>query len=625
MNDLFRKNFKLLICMLLAVVVIVLFWQVQYHDFIFYDDNLYVTENSHVQKGLNPENLAWAFSATENGFWHPLTWLSLMLDYQMYKLNAGGYHWTNVLLHMACTVLIFLVFFRMTHSPGKSALIAALFAVHPLHVESVAWVSQRKDVLSAVFWFVTMLMYVHYAEKPGRCRYLFVVLFYMMGLMSKPMVVTLPVILLLIDYWPLGRFPAHLYRSIEKANFDQASIYKLIAEKIPLLILATAVTVLTFYTEEKIGALKTFEMFPLDVRAANAVVSYGAYIWKTFWPVNLAILYPHLGMPPCRQVVSSGVILLLITVFVFYNVRRYPFLAIGWLWYVLTLAPVIGLIQIGSHALADRYTYIPLIGLFVIMVWGSGHLFCAFEKFCKANKDVIPANPGSKSGSNTGIHYFRIFAGFLAKPGTSNQGVLQGYLFFIIWGIALSILAVSTWFQLQYWRDNVLLLQHALRVTERNYVICNNLGVALFQRGKLDEASACFEKTLRIKPDYADALNNMGLVMTFLGKADRAEYYYLKTLAVKPDSEKAHNNLANLFADQGKLREAVDHYKKALKINPDDAEVYNNLGMALARQNRLEEAVGSFKETLRIKPDHADARRSMVFVLKKMGKETSSP
>ena len=563
--------------MLLAGIVIALFWQVQHYDFIFYDDNLYVTENSHVQKGLNPENLAWAFTATDEGFWHPLTWLSLMLDYQIYRLNAGGYHWTNVLLHLVNTVLLFLVFSRMTHAPWKSALIAALFAVHPLHVESVAWVSQRKDVLSAVFWFLTMLAYVRYAEKPGRVRYCMVVVLYVLGLMSKPMVVTLPVILLLMDYWPLKRFPAHLYRSVDATNFAENSTLKLIAEKVPLLFLAAVVTVLTIYTEGKVGALKSIEMFPLDVRVANAVVSYGVYIWKSFWPVNLAIVYPHLGMPPCWQIVSSGLSLLLMTFFVFYNIKRYPFLAIGWLWYILTLAPVIGLIQIGSHALADRYTYIPLIGLSVIMVWGSSHMLRGFS-------------------------YGR-------------------RLFFMSWGIALSLLAVSTWLQIQYWRDNVLLLQHTLRVTERNYIIANNLGVALFQQGKLDEAAACFEKTLRIKPDYADALNNMGLVAAFRGKADKAEYYYLKTLSVKPDNEKVHNNLANLLADQGKLKEAVYHYREALKINPNDADVHNNLGMALARQNQLEAAFGSFKEALRINPGHIEARKHMNFVLRKMGSE----
>lgn len=564
-----------MICLLLAGVVIGLFWQIHRYDFIFYDDDLYVTENVHVQRGLNVKNLAWAFTSTDAGFWHPLTWLSLMLDYQLYRLNAGGYHWTNVLLHMISTVLIFLVFRRMTRAVGMSALVAALFALHPLHVESVAWVSQRKDVLSAVFWLLTMLMYVRYAERPGTFRYSLVVLFFMFGLMSKPMVVTLPVVLLLMDYWPLGRFPARFYHGIGVKHFKEASLAGLVGEKLPLFVVAAGVTVLTFYTEGKIGALKSVEMFPLDARAANAIVSYGVYIRQTFWPENLAILYPHSGMPPCWQVTLSGLILLLITALVLYYVRRCPFPAIGWLWYIVTLAPVIGLVQVGSHAHADRYTYIPLIGLFMVAVWGSSHLLRGFK-------------------------YERI-------------------LLMAIWGVVLSFLAVVSWHQLQYWRDSVPLLQHTIRVTDRNYVMYNNLGVALFQQGKLDEAAASFEKVLQIKPDYADALSNMGLVTAFRGEADQAKFYYMKALTVKKDNEKAHNNLANLYADQGKLSEAVDHYREALKLNPDNADVYNNLGMALMRQNRLEEALGSFEEALKIKPGHTEARSNMNNTLRKMG------
>ena len=573
MNDLFRKYKVLLICLLLSLSVLVLFWQVQDYDFILYDDNLYVTENEHVQKGLSREGLSWALTATDAGFWHPLTWLSLMLDYQMYGLNAGGYHWTNVLLHMANTVLIFLVFFRMTHATWMSALIAALFALHPLHVESVAWISQRKDVLSAVFWFLTMLAYVYYAERPGICRYLVVVSFYVLGLMSKPMVVTLPVVLLLLDYWPLRRFPSRFYHFMDTVKFTEASLLRLIVEKIPLFILAAGLTGLTFYTEGKIGALKSLEMFPLEVRAANAIVSYAGYIWKTVWPNNLAILYPHLGMLPWWQVVLSGAILALTTIFVFYNIKRYPFLFTGWFWYVLTLIPVIGLVQIGGHAMADRYTYIPLIGLFVIMAWGGSHVL-------------------------SGWRY--------------GRGVL-----FISWGIALSILAVSSWYQVQYWRDSITLFQHAIRVTERNYIMYNNLGGAFFQQGRWTEAMACFEKSSRIKPDYADAFNNMGFVMALRGKQDEAILYYLKALKSKPDSEKAHNNIANALAAQGKLNEAVYHYREALKIRPNDADIHNNLGMALARQQHIETALYHFRESLRIRPDHTDTQNYMNAVIKK--------
>lgn len=582
MNDLFRKYKVLVICLVLSFSVVALFWQVQDHGFILYDDNLYVTENQHVQKGLSLESLTWALTATDAGFWHPLTWLSLMLDYQVYGLNAGGYHWTNVLLHMVSTILIFLGFFRMTRATGESALIAALFALHPLHVESVAWVSQRKDVLSTTFWLLTMLTYVRYTERPGTYRYLMVISFFVLGLMSKPMVVTLPIMLLLLDYWPLRRLPARFYHQLpETVKFTETSPLRLIAEKIPLLVLAAGLTGLTFYTEGKIGALKSLEMFPFDVRAANAVVSYAGYIWKTLWPVNLAIVYPHPGMLPGWQVGLSGAVLLSITLIVFFRIKQDPFLFTGWFWYVLTLVPVIGLVQIGGHGMADRYTYIPLIGLFVIMAWGGSRLL---------------------------------------------SGLRRGRGFLLIgWGIVLSILAVLSWQQNQYWRNSVTLFQHAILVTERNYLMYNNLGAAFFQQGNLNEAMACFEKSTRIKPDYADAFNNMGFVMALRGKQDQAVFYYLKALKNKPDSEKAHTNLANTLTAQEKLDEAVYHYREALKIRPDDADAHINLGIALARQRHVEEALYHFREALRIRPDHAGARNSLNFISRKYKIDTTSP
>jgi tetratricopeptide (TPR) repeat protein len=573
MNDLFRKYKVLIICIVLSLSVVVPYWQVQDHEFILYDDNLYVTENRHVQQGLTRESLFWALTATNAGFWHPLTWVSLMLDDQVYGWNAGGYHWTNVLLHLANTILIFLVFFRMTDAARESALVAALFALHPLHVESVAWVSQRKDVLSTVFWLLTMLMYVRYVHRPGIFRYAAVVSFYVMGLMSKPMVVTLPVVLLLLDHWPLRRFPVRFYQSSGTAKFAEVSPLRLIAEKIPLLVLAAGLTGLTFYTEGKIGAMKSFDMYPFDVRAANAIVSYLGYILKTLWPAKLAIVYPHPGMPPVWQVVLSGAVLLSVTAIVIYKIRRYPFLFAGWSWYMLTLVPVIGLVQIGGHGMADRYTYIPLIGLFLAMVWGVKHL-------------------------TGGWKYERGF-------------------FFVCWGVVLSLLFVLSWHQVRYWRDSITLFQHAVRVTEGNYLMYNNLGIAYFQQGKPNEAMACFEKSVRIKPDFADAFNNMGYVAALRGKGEEAIYYYLKALKNKPDSEKAHTNLADALTSQGKLDEAVYHYREALKIRPDDADAHHNLGMALARRQRVKEARYHFREALKIRPDHVGARNSLDLISRK--------
>jgi tetratricopeptide (TPR) repeat protein len=394
-----------------------------------------------------------------------------------------------------------------------------------------------------------------------------------MGLMSKPMVVTLPIVLLLFDYWPLRRFPARFYQSPGTAKFGEASPARLIAEKIPLLVLAVGLTGLTFYTESKIGAVKSLEMYPFDVRAANAIVSYLGYIFNTFWPVNLAIVYPHPGVLPSWQVVLSGAVLLSVTGIVIYKIKQYPFLFTGWFWYVLTLVPVIGLVQIGGHGMADRYTYIPLIGFFVIMAWGV-------------------------KGLTGGWKYEREFS-------------------FICWGVVLSLLFILSWHQIRYWRDSVTLFQHSIRVTERNYLMYNNLGIAYFQQGKPNEAITCFERAGRIKPDFADAFNNLGYVAFLRGKQEEAVFYYLKALKNKPDSEKAHTNLADVLTAQGKLDEAVHHYREALRIRPADPDAHYNLGMALERRKQIEEAVDHFREALKIRPDHAGARDSLELISKK--------
>ncbi|MCX5855689.1 MAG: tetratricopeptide repeat protein [Deltaproteobacteria bacterium] len=603
MDNPYNRYDKYLISLVLSVFLIVLFWQVQHHYFILYDDCLYVTENYNVQRGLSWESVTWAMTATEAGFWHPLTWLSLMLDYQMFGLNPGGFHWTNALLHIANTILLFFVLSRMTEETWKSALVAALFAFHPLHVESVAWVSQRKDVLSTFFWFLTMLAYVCYAERPRIYRYVPVVFFYVMGLMSKPMLVTLPFVLLLLDYWPLRRFSAYSSHVMGKIRFPQIPPFSLILEKIPLLVLATGLVVVTFYTEEKIGALKSLEMFPVELRTANAIVSYAGYIWKMMWPINLTVFYPYHDVLPWWQVVSSAVILVLITIPVFYNIKRSPFLIVGWLWYLGTLVPVIGLVQIGEHAMADRYTYIPLIGLFIIIVWGASDLPKGWR--WRHKKTLL---------------------------GLSS-------------GIILSALMILTWFQIQYWKDNVTLFRHAVHVTNSSFLAHINLGAALSQKEKWDEAMECFLNALRIKPHNVLIYNNMGLAMAHQGKLDEAVDYYDTALRIKPDDEKVHNNLAMALADQGRLDEAIRHYREALKIKPDyaaahnnlanvlaghgevdeairhyrealrlepeHADFHNNLGVALARRKQLEDAVYHFREALRLKPDHSGARKNM--------------
>ena len=365
----------LLIGLLLAAVTLTLYWPVQHFEFVNFDDGLYVTGNRHVQGGLSMEGLTWAFTSFHAGNWHPLTWISHMADFEAYQLNAGGHHWTNVLIHTVSTVLLFLVLSSMTGVLWCSALVAALFAIHPLHVESVAWVSERKDVLSGFFWILTMGAYTHYVRHPTIGRYLIVFGSFVLGILSKPMMVTLPFVLLLLDYWPLGRFSGvntafdkWLWQGTESGK---VAVLRLALEKFPFLITVIASCIITIYAQRSTHSLASLGNNPIEVRFANALVSYAGYIQDMLWPVNLAVLYPHVGMPPSWMIVTALMLLVSISYIAIRKAPELPFLLVGWLWYLGTLVPVIGLVQVGSQSMADRYTYIPLVGLFIALAWGA--------------------------------------------------------------------------------------------------------------------------------------------------------------------------------------------------------------------------------------------------------------
>ncbi|MBL7207805.1 MAG: glycosyltransferase family 39 protein, partial [Desulfobacterales bacterium] len=394
------------VCLFLALTVLAVYWQVGNHEFVNYDDKDYITENQHVQAGLTLKSIAWAFTSTHAGNWHPLTWLSHMLDCQIYGLNPCGHHFTSVFFHILNSILLFLVFKRMTGAFWKSAFVAALFALHPLHVESVAWAAERKDVLSAFFWMLTMGSYIRYVERPGTNRYLLVLLFFALGLMAKPMLITLPFVLLLLDYWPLGRFhvrkPEAAQPSEEKPQKDTKSkkrksrkrlaknavqakkttgsdyqwslALSLLWEKIPLFVLAAASSVVTFFVQQSGGAVRSLDALPLFVRISNALVSYISYIVKMILPHNMAILYPHPKDFSIWQVAGACLLLACISFIAIRSMKRYPYFAVGWLWYLGTLVPVIGLVQVGLQSMADRYTYIPLTGIFIIIAWGISDL-----------------------------------------------------------------------------------------------------------------------------------------------------------------------------------------------------------------------------------------------------------
>ncbi|HLA28294.1 MAG TPA: tetratricopeptide repeat protein [Syntrophales bacterium] len=548
-ND--KKRAALVISITLIIINLLIFDQVRDFDFVHYDDDAYVAGNRHVQAGLTLSSIRWAFTATDAGFWHPLTWLSLMLDHEMYGGNAGGYHGTNLIWHMLNSLLLFFVFSMMTGALWRSAFVAALFALHPLHVESVAWIAERKDVLSTFFWLLTMGAYLYYVKRPVVSRYLLILLFFSLGLMAKPMLVTLPCVLLLLDFWPLDR--AQVLLKAAQADCQTITggvrpriltgLFPLIMEKIPLLILSTIAAFVVYYTETRAGALSSLEAFPLTMRTSHALVSYFVYLGKTFWPVNLAVFYPHPGQWPYLAVLTALSFLGAITFgFLRYSLR-FPYAAVGWLWYLGAMAPVIGFIQLGTQGMADRYTYVPLIGIFVIIAWGA--------------PDVLKR--------------WRFQVAVISLAAVAILFVL-GYL---------------SWRQTGYWRNAETLFRHTAKVTSNNYLAHNNLGAALARQGKIEAAIMQYEEALKIIPLYADALFNIGQALSARGRLEEAEERYRESLQSKPSFVEAHNNLGIVLARQGKTEEAVQHFAAALRLRPDYEAAGKNLRFILQGQGKF--------------------------------------
>ncbi|MCJ7538111.1 MAG: tetratricopeptide repeat protein [Desulfobacterales bacterium] len=556
-------RWSFLVCLLLVLINLAAYWQVKNHEFIDYDDIFYVVENQHVRSGLNQRTLVWAFKSTELANWHPLTWVSHLLDVRLYGLQPGPHHLTNLLLHILNTILLFLILMQMTGAIWRSAFVAALFALHPLHVESVAQVAGRKDVLSTFFGFLALLSYVWYVRKPGSIRYLMVFLFFVMGLMSKPMLVTLPFVLLLLDYWPLERMQTVGTYNTDADIGHKQSFFQLFWEKIPLFVLAAASCVATYIFQNQGGAIGSLTVYPFEVRAANVLVSYIRYIVKMFWPTHLAFFYPHPGMWPFWK--SAGAFLLLFgaSILLIRTAKERPYLIVGWLWYLGMLFPVIGVVQLGSQAMADRYTYVPLIGLFIMTAWGAFDL-------------------------SKGWHYQKM--------------ALTGASVFI-----LSALTVATWVQAGYWQNSLKLFAHSIAVTTGNLMAHNNMGIALEKKGQTEKAIQHYQKALQIDPGFAHTYNNLGNALFSLGKTREAETHYFEALRLDPMHANAHYNLGNIFQAQGRLDVAIDYYLKALQIDPFFAKAHNNLGGALIKQGRTMEAMRHFYEALKIRPDYTDA------------------
>lgn len=530
------KEQLLIISVVLAAVTLAVFWQVNGYDFAF-DDEVYVIRNYHIQSGITMESITWAFRTRYADLWNPVLWLAFMVDYQMFDLNAGGYHMTNLVLHILSALLLFWLFHRMTGSVWKSAFVAAFFSLHPLHVESVAWISERKDVLSAFFWMLTLCFYVYFTEKPSLGRYLPVLFSFMLALMTKPMVVTLPVIMLLLDYWPLKRF------ALKKSN----KLFWQVKEKAPLFALSILFVFITLYNPY---AQQTYmKKFPLALRSENAAVSFIAYLEKTFWPRDLAAFYPFPAQIPLWQVICAVLLMAMMTAFVFSTVKRRPFLLVGWLLFAVSILPVIGIIPFGAtYSMADRYHYLPSIGIAIMLAWG------------------IPS---------------------LIKRRQIRKNIL-----FPLGIICLSIMTFLSWKQCGYWENSMKLWKHALEVTTNNYLAHNNMGLVLSAQGNSNQAMDHYNQSLRIAPDYIYAYNNRGIAHGQQRQYRLAIEDFNSGLRIMPSFANAYNNRGYTYAELGQNKRAMDDYNKAIDLKPDYAEAYSNRGVAFLKQG--ETANGCF-------------------------------
>jgi len=571
-NTFSKIRWDVWVCLLIVIVTLVTYWQVIDHEFVF-DDLAYITENSRVQEGLKTENITWAFTSTDVANWHPLTWLSHLLDIQIYGMNPGGHHLTNVFFHIVNTVLLFFVLRQMTGNLWRSGFVAGLFALHPLHVESVVWVSERKDVLSTFFWMLTIICYIRYIKLPDIYRYLLVIFFFISGLLSKPMLVTLPFVLLLLDFWPLKRLNIENYQLSSKGFRPLIFLLRssVFLEKIPLFLLSAASSVITFIVQQRFGAVTSLQLFTINARISNALVSYVSYMGKMLWPFKLACYYPHPDMPPWWKIAGACTLLVSICVFVVRYAKSHPYLIVGWLWYMGTLVPVIGLVQVGEQAMADRYTYIPLIGIFVIIAWGIPDIF---KKW----------------------HYKKIG---LATIST----------------ITLSFLTIVSCLQIRHWRNDVTLFTHAINVTSKNSLAHYNLGIALEKEGRTSEAMANYYKALKIKPNYSDARNNLGLILAKKGETSEAIQHFSEILRLNPGYVKAHINLGKLMIEEGMTANAINHFSEVLRIDYRSVAAHNNLGVAFAHRGDIEAAVHYFQEALRNKPNYTEAKKNIKKIL----------
>ena len=579
------RRLTIIIYLLLAGISLAVFAQTIRYEFVNFDDDLYVYNAPGIQAGLTIKGIGHAFISQHARNWHPLTTLSHMLDCQLYSLNAGGHHATNILLHTIVVLLLFQVLRQMTGAVWKSAIVAALFAVHPLHVESVAWISERKDVLSAVFFLFMLGAYGRYAHAPSTTRYLAVIVLYAAGLMSKPMLVSVPIVLLLLDYWPLRRLEQHSLttgkKKIAQSSNQGDVIRRLLLEKIPLLILSMGACTVTYILQKR--AAGAIPPLPLLWRVQNAFASYAIYVWKTLWPTDLAVFYPHPNDTlAVWKVISAIVFLLAVTASAIFFRKQRPYLFTGWFWYLVMLLPVIGLIQVGEQGHADRYTYLPHIGLFVLVVWLAA--------------DVL------------GV-----------RRSKSEFAVAAAIVIIII-----AALAWGAFVQTSNWRNSETLWSHALAVTSNNDVAHNNLGYLCGDRGELDKAISHFETAARIRSGKRDAHYNLGSAFVQMnladdlarkGRSDEAMVHYQEAIKLQPDYAEAYYNRGNVLFAQGRTDEAIADWEKTLQIQPNDPDAHTGLGNALLRKGSLREAITHYEQALTLAPEDPHSRNNIAWVL----------
>jgi len=582
----------LLIVFGLAVVTFGIYAQLIGHRFITFDDPTYIQENPMVNRGVTLEGLGWAFTTFYAGNWHPLTWVAHMIDSQLFGMFAGGHLLVNALIHAANTLLLFWLLLRTTHARWSSALVAALFALHPLHVESVAWAAERKDTLSAFFGLLSLIAYTRYAEAPSIRRYAWVAVMLALGLLAKSMLVTWPFVMLLLDYWPLGRFASTVgtsrcdvrtpQRGVPTFASQKSVIRSLVVEKLPLFALVAASAVITFLAQSHGGGVRTFTESAVTLRLSNALVSYAKYLLIAFWPNDLAVFYPFpkAGIP-AWQIIGAALLLIGITAFCFFQRKLRPYLIVGWLWFLGTLVPVIGLVQVGGQTMADRYFYIPSVGLFIAIVFGLANI--------AETRRVAP------------------------------------WLCAAIANVVLLVLAALTNAQIHRWSDSFTLFKHALTVAPPSVVAEDCLGLAMHKNGQLDEAVPHFEKALQMRPDDYTALLTIGVTRFYQGRVPQAIEYAQAAIRSNADAPKAHNLLGMALAKQNRNEAALDEVRRASELAPEDAEIQNNLGLALARLGRIPEAIDQFHKAVRLDPDNAaPAHANLGWALLSAGKPRES-